>query len=76
MIFHKFTLYDCEDPEIYAAGPILDWQKSEMGDWVMANTTEKPVFHITLDTNSLGYQVVITGKLDPEAETFFRLKYQ
>jgi hypothetical protein len=41
----------------------------------MANTTEKPVFHITPDTDSLGYQVVITGKLNPEAETYFRLKY-
>jgi hypothetical protein len=40
----------------------------------MANVSEQPVFHVTPDVNNYGYRVVITGKLNPEAETYFRLK--
>jgi hypothetical protein len=31
MIFHEFTLGDVEDPEIYAAQPLCEWQTTEMG---------------------------------------------
>jgi hypothetical protein len=42
----------------------------------MANVVEEPVFHIQPDATLFGMRVVITGKLNPEAETFFRLKYK
>jgi hypothetical protein len=42
----------------------------------MANVIVEPVFHVAPDPRSLGYRVWIEGKLNPEAETFFRLKYQ
>jgi hypothetical protein len=67
---------DVEDPYLYAGFPISEWQDTEKGRWVMANATEQPVFHVTPDPNTLGYQVVITGRLNPQAETYFRLKYQ
>jgi hypothetical protein len=75
MIFHKFILSDVEDPEIYAAGPILDWQATEHGRWVMANVIGEPKFHITPDLSTLSYTVVITGNLTPEATTYYTLKY-
>jgi hypothetical protein len=61
---------------LYAGFPIIEWQQTEQGQWVMANVTEQPVFHVTPDPNTLGYRVVITGKLNPQAETYFRLKYR
>ena len=67
---------DVEDPYLYAGFPIGEWQQTEHGKWVMANVTEQPVFHVTPDPTTMGYRVVITGKLSPEAETYFRLKYQ
>jgi hypothetical protein len=75
MIFHKFTLGDVEDPEIYAAGPILDWQKSEMGTWVMKHCTDAS-FRIAPDFDTFGYQVVIYGNLSDEDATYFTLKYR
>jgi hypothetical protein len=42
----------------------------------MANVTEQPVFHVTPDHNTFGFRVVITGNLNPQAETYFRLKYK
>lgn len=76
MILHEFYMADVEDPYLYAAFPISDWQKTDQGKWIMANVTEQPVFHVHLDHNTLSYRIVITGHLNPKAETFFRLKYK
>ena len=76
MILHEFTMGDCEDPYLYAAFPISAWQDTEKGQWIMANVIEEPVFHIQPSPETMGYRVVITGKLNPRAETFFRLKYK
>ena len=76
MILHEFTMGDCEDPYLYAAMPISEWQATEEGKWIMENVVEPPVFYITQDHRTFGQRVVITGKLNPEAETFFRLKHK
>jgi hypothetical protein len=76
MLLHSFNMGDVEDPYLYAAFPISEWQATEHGKWVMANVTEPPVFHIEPSPETMGYRVAITGKLNPEAETFFRLKYK
>lgn len=75
MIFHKFTLSDVEDPEIYAANPILDWQKTEMGTWVMQHCTDT-AYSITTNFDTYGYQVVIYGNLSNNDATYFTLKYK
>ena len=76
MILHSFNMSDVEDPYLYAGFSIAEWQESEQGKWVMANVIEEPVFHVQPNPDTMGYRVVITGKLKPEAETFFRLKYK
>jgi len=76
MILHEFTMGDVEDPYLYAAFPISQWQDTEMGKWVMANVEGQASFHIHSDPVYYGYRVTITGKLKPEAETYFRLKYR
>ena len=76
MILHEFTLGDVEDPYLYAAFPISEWQKTMHGKWVMENVAEPPEFHITTDVNNYGYRVVITGNLNPQAQTYFTLKYR
>jgi hypothetical protein len=76
MILHKFLMSDVEDPYLYAAFPISEWQDTEEGKWIMANVVGEPTFHITPNPDTFGYQVVITGDLLPEAKTFFTLKYR
>jgi len=76
MILHEFYMSDVEDPYLYAGFPISEWQQTDQGKWVMDNVTEQPVFYVTPDHNTLGYRVVITGNLSPEAETYYRLKYK
>jgi hypothetical protein len=75
MIFHSFTLGDVEDPDIYVAGPILDWQKTEKGQWVMKHG-HALTYDLNTDMNALGYRVTIRGCLKPEDEVYYTLKYQ
>lgn len=76
MILHEFYMADVEDPYLYAGFPLAEWQETDKGKWVMANVVEEPVFHVQPHPATMGYRVVITGELKPEAATFFKLKYQ
>lgn len=65
---------DVEDPEIYAAEPILDWKNTEQGQWVMEHAVD--VSYMTqLDYQSYGYKVALYGYLTDENLTFFKLKW-
>ena len=66
---------DCEDPELYAAAPIYEWQKSEPGKWVTEHAIESPNWLVYLDHLTYGYRVSITAKLTESDATFFKLKY-
>lgn len=72
---HRFTMGDVEDPDLYAAQPLLDWQNSEMGKWVMSHAMESPVWHRQPDMLQYGYQYAITAKLRGRDHTFWQLKW-
>ena len=72
---HEFRMSDVEDPQLYAAGPLLGWEKSEAGAWALTNCSEVPVFYCRPDHMGLGYMVTIVGKLTAKQQTFWCLKY-
>lgn len=73
-IFYSFKLGDVEDPEIYAAQPIYEWQQTEQGQWVMAHC-EDPVYNIGPDPAYMGYKITLSGKLKDEDAVFHELKW-
>ena len=75
VVVHKFTISDSDDPEIYAAEPIMEWQQSEAGKFVMSNAVTVPVFHKHLDFASLGYHYAITAELEKKKYSEFLLRY-
>jgi hypothetical protein len=75
MIFHQFQLGDVEDPDIYAAQPIWEWQQTEKGRWVMEHGLEL-TYSIHPDMQYFGYKVSITGSLNQDDEVYYTLKYQ
>jgi hypothetical protein len=75
MIFHSFTMSDVEDPYLYAAFPISEWQDTEQGKWVMKHG-HNLTFDIYPDPTSLGYCVTIKGELNLVDATYFTLKYK
>lgn len=75
VIVYKFRMSDVEDPHLYAAGPIYDWQESESGKWVMERSISSPAHHLTPDKNFFGYEVTVSALLSPEDYTYWNLKW-
>lgn len=73
---HTFDVGDVEDPEIYAAGPIIQWQESEAGEFVMNNAVDVPEYHQYLDYNTYGYRYAITAKLKEADYLIWTLKFK
>jgi len=76
VVFLQFNMGDVEDPEIYCASPIWDWQQTEYGKWCMTHSTEQPSFRITHDYNTYGYKCVVYGDLEERDYTFHQLKWR
>ena len=75
IIVHEFLLSDSDDPELFAAAPIWEWQQSEAGQWIMAHAVEKPYWHKQVDINTYGYRCSIVARLSEADQVFYRLKY-
>lgn len=71
---HSFTMGDVEDPDLYAAQPLWEWEKSDNGQWVMEHAMEPPVWYRETDPISWGYKYVIRAKLFGPALTEWLLK--
>jgi len=72
---HEFLVGDVEDPVIYAAEPICNWQESESGKWVMENAVEQPYYIQSMDYNSWGHRYKIMARLSEQNQTFWKLKW-
>ena len=72
---HQFRVSDAEDTDIYAAHPFWEFEQSEKGKWIIANSIETPIWHRHVDHTLFGYIYYITAKLPKEKYTFFKLKF-
>ena len=75
VVVHSFTMGDVEDPDLYAAQPLYDWEHSDAGQWVMTNAIEPPEWHRIADPISYGYRYTITAKLTGPALTEYLLRH-
>lgn len=74
-VVHSFTMGDVEDPILYAAEPLVKWQNSEAGKWVMEHAVEEPMWHRQEDTLNWGHRFCVTAKLKSKDYSFFLLKW-
>lgn len=75
LIVHTFEVSDVEDPDLYAAQPIWEWQKTEQGSWVMEHAVEEPIWHRIVDHTSYSYKYKITARITAKDYTFWTLKW-
>jgi len=76
VLVYTFRLGDVEDPAIYAAGPIYEWQKTDAGRWVMDHAVKEPYWTNRVDYNSYGYECNIFARLRESDAVFFNLKFK
>jgi len=74
-IVHSFSMGDVEDPDLFAAEPLIAWEKSEQGQWIMNNAVETPSWHRMADPVTMGYRYTIRAKLSAKDYTFWVLKW-
>lgn len=75
VVVHKFSMGDVDDPDLYAAQPLHEWEQSAAGQWVMQNACETPTWYRVADPTSFGYKYEIHAKLMGPALTEWLLKY-
>lgn len=75
VVVHQFSMGDVEDPDLYAAQPLYDWEHSEQGQWIMKNSADTPTWYRIADPTSYGYKYQIRAKLMGPALTEWLLRY-
>ena len=75
VVVHRFQMGDVEDPDLYAAEPLWEWQSSEMGAWVMERAVDTPEWHRQMDQLQYHMQYAVTAKLKDVDYTFWILKW-
>ena len=76
VIVHTFILGDVDDPDLYAAGPLWEWQNSESGKWIVDHAVDQPIWHRYMDyTSTYGYSYAITARLEAKDYTYWILKW-
>jgi hypothetical protein len=75
VVVHKFDLADVEDPDLYAAGPLFDWERSEAGQFVMKYAADKPEWHRHMDPMFMGYRYIIMAELESKKLSEFYLRW-
>jgi hypothetical protein len=75
IVVHKFDLSDVDDPDIYAAGPMFEWERSEAGQFVFKHAVDAPEWHRHMDPMFMGYRYIITAELEKKKLSEFYLKW-
>lgn len=75
MVVHRFQLGDVEDPDLYAAEPLLEWQASKMGKWVMERAVETLEWQRNTDYQNYFLQYTVIAKLKDVDYTWWHLKW-
>ena len=72
--FHSFGMGDVEDPELYAAEPLYQWQQTEQGQWVMKHCSD-PQYIVRADDHNWGHKIIVYGEIEDRLATEYLLKW-
>lgn len=75
VVVHRFKLRDVDDPDIYAAQPLWEWEASEAGRWVTEHAIETPRWHRQDDPMSFSTNYAITAVLKEKDYAMWILKF-
>lgn len=76
VLVHKFQMGDVEDPDLYAAQPLYEWQQTEAGQWIMEHAVETPFWHRQADPYNYGHTYCVVARLSEPDQTYWALKWQ
>lgn len=71
----EIRMGDVDDPDIFIASPIWDWQQTEAGKFIMEHAVEQPYWVRMHDPYNYGHVYRIMARLSKQNEIFWRLKW-
>lgn len=75
VVVYCFKVDDIDDPDIHAAEPLLQWQQSEQGQFIMANAEDIPIWHKRMNVALYGYDYAIVAELESKKLSEFYLRW-
>lgn len=72
---YGFNVGDVEDPELYAAAPIIDFEKTEKYQWLKHHAV-KVYLTQTVSRFDMGYDYEIRAVLSEQNYIIYKLKYE
>ena len=75
-VVHNIRMGDVEDPDLFVASPIYEWQQTDAGKYVMENSAPEAMWVRSVDPISFGYLYSIKAYFTPKQLTFFKLKFE
>jgi hypothetical protein len=72
---HSFQMGDVDDPDLYAAQPLWDWQQSDHGKWVMEHASDTPEWHRIADPINWGHKYVVTAVFESKKLSEYYLRF-
>lgn len=76
LVVHSIKMGDVEDPDLFVAEPIWQWQQTEAGKYIMENSVQQPEWHRHADPTTYGYRYDIVAYLEDKSLTYWKLKYE
>jgi hypothetical protein len=73
MVVQEFQVGDVEEPDLYAAQALYDWQHSEQGQWVLEHAIHPPTWHSNIDHMGMGYRYRIVAEFAGADATWLTL---
>lgn len=75
-IVYTIPMGDVEDPDLFVANPIYEWQQTKAGKYVMKNSKPTPMWNRKVDLNTYGHLYTITAYLTPKQLTYYKLRFE
>lgn len=75
VVVHRLRVSDVEDPDLYAAQPLWEWEKSPQGQFIMANAIEKPMWKRNINHSSYYYDYIVVAELEKSKLAEFYLRW-
>ena len=75
VVVHRFRVGDVEDPDLYAAQPLHEWEQSPQGKFIMENAIDKPIWKRQINHLLYEYDYVIIAELEKAKLSEFYLRW-
>ena len=76
VLVHKINMGDVEDPDLFIAAPIYEWQQTDAGKYVMEKSDPAPKWVRGNNPHTYGHEYRIYGYFTEEDSLWWRLKFE